>query len=57
MGSEMCIRDSLDTMYDLPSMENVTKVVVDEVVVTGETKPYVIYESPKEPAAVGDERR
>jgi len=47
----------LDTMYDLPSMENVTKVVVDEVVVTGETKPYVIYESSKEPAAVGDERR
>ncbi len=47
----------LDTMYDLPSMENVTKVVVDEVVVTGETKPYVIYESSREPAAVGDERR
>ena len=47
----------LDTMYDLPSMENVTKVVVDEVVVTGETKPYIIYESSREPAAVGDERR
>ena len=46
----------LDTMYDLPSMKNATKVVVDEAVVTGETKPYVIYES-KEPAAVGDERR
>ncbi len=35
----------LDTMYDLPSMTNVSKVVVDEGVVTGETKPYVIYES------------
>jgi len=46
----------LDTMYDLPSMKNATKVVVDEAVVTGETEPYVIYES-KEPAAVGDERR
>ena len=46
----------LDTMYDLPSMENATKVVVDEAAVTGETKPYVIYES-KEQAAVGDERR
>jgi ATP-dependent Clp protease ATP-binding subunit ClpX len=45
----------LDTMYDLPSMKNATKVVVDEAVVTGETKPYVVYES-KEPAAVGDER-
>jgi len=46
----------LDTMYDLPSMKNATKVVVDEAVVTGETKPYVIYES-EEAAAVGDERR
>ena len=46
----------LDTMYDLPSMENATKVVVDEAAVTGETKPYVIYES-KEQAVVGDERR
>jgi len=32
-------------MYDLPSMANATKVVVDEGVVNGETKPYVIYES------------
>jgi ATP-dependent Clp protease ATP-binding subunit ClpX len=46
----------LDTMYDLPSMSNATKVVVDDAVVTGETKPYVIYET-DEPAAVGDERR
>ncbi len=46
----------LDTMYDLPSMTNATKVVVDDTVVTGETKPYVIYEA-DEPAAVGDERR
>ena len=45
----------LDTMYDLPSMKNATKVVVDDAVVTGETKPYVIYES-EEQAAVGDER-
>jgi ATP-dependent Clp protease ATP-binding subunit ClpX len=35
----------LDTMYDLPSQENVTKIVVDEGVVNGETQPYVIYES------------
>jgi ATP-dependent Clp protease ATP-binding subunit ClpX len=46
----------LDTMYELPSMSNATKVVVDDAVVTGETKPYVIYES-EEPAAVGTERR
>ncbi len=46
----------LDTMYDLPSMAGAAKIVVDDAVVTGETKPYVIYES-EEPAAVGDERR
>src|SRR5574339_367203 len=44
----------LDTMYELPSMANATKVVVDDAVVTGETKPYVIYEA-DEPAAVSDE--
>jgi ATP-dependent Clp protease ATP-binding subunit ClpX len=47
----------LDTMYELPSMSNATKVVVDDTVVTGETKPYVIYEADEQPAAVGDERR
>ncbi|MEX2353571.1 MAG: ATP-dependent Clp protease ATP-binding subunit ClpX, partial [Gammaproteobacteria bacterium] len=29
----------LDTMYDLPSMENVSKVVIDEGVIKGESKP------------------
>ncbi len=35
----------LDTMYDLPSMQNVHKVVIDESVVTGHAKPYFIYEN------------
>ncbi len=35
----------LDTMYDLPSEDSVTKVVVDESVVLGESQPYLIYES------------
>ena len=39
----------LDTMYDLPSSTNAKKVVVDESVVTGDTKPYVIYESDETP--------
>ncbi len=43
-------------MYELPSMATATKVVLDDAVVTGETKPYVIYEA-DEAAAVGDERR
>ena len=41
----------LDTMYDLPSSTSAKKVVVDEAVVTGETKPYVIYESDESPTA------
>jgi len=48
----------LDTMYDLPSAASARKVVVDEAVVTGETKPYVIYESDEPaPVAVEEERR
>ena len=35
----------LDSMYDLPSMENVCKVVIDEAVINGEAEPYLIYES------------
>jgi len=46
----------LDTMYDLPSSTNARKVVVDEAVVTGETKPYVIYES-DEPPTVNIEKQ
>lgn len=37
----------LDTMYDLPAMQDAVKAVVDDAVVNGETKPYIIYESEK----------
>ena len=49
----------LDTMYDLPSMRNARKVVVDEAVVAGETKPYIIFESDETTPlrAVQEERR
>ena len=33
----------LDTMYELPGMENVTKVVVDENMISGDSKPLLIY--------------
>lgn len=36
----------LETMYDLPSMEHVEKVVIDEMVVTGQSEPLVIYSQP-----------
>jgi ATP-dependent Clp protease ATP-binding subunit ClpX len=35
----------LDVMYDLPSMQNVSKVVVDDAVVKGEVKPFIVYEN------------
>lgn len=41
----------LDTMYELPSMENVSKIVVDETTIKGESKPLVIYDSQQEQAA------
>jgi ATP-dependent Clp protease ATP-binding subunit ClpX len=33
----------LETMYELPALRNVQKVVVDEQVILGESKPYVLY--------------
>ena len=33
----------LNTMFDLPSMENVVKVVVDENTITGDAPPLVLY--------------
>jgi ATP-dependent Clp protease ATP-binding subunit ClpX len=33
----------LDTMFDLPSLEHVSKVVVDEAVINGQAEPYLIY--------------
>jgi ATP-dependent Clp protease ATP-binding subunit ClpX len=41
----------LDTMYELPSMDNVSKIVVDETTIKGESKPLVIYDSQQEKAA------
>jgi len=46
----------LDTMYELPSLENVSKVVVDESVINHATEPYLIYSAtqPAPKAASGD---
>jgi ATP-dependent Clp protease ATP-binding subunit ClpX len=33
----------LDTMFDLPSSKNVSKVVIDDGVINGESKPLLIY--------------
>ena len=46
----------LDTMYDLPSANSVTKVVVDESVIKGESSPMLMYENVDEPSAASSQR-
>jgi ATP-dependent Clp protease ATP-binding subunit ClpX len=47
----------LDTMYDLPSSTTAKKVVLDEAVVIGETKPYVIHETEEPPKVAIEQQR
>ncbi len=44
----------LDTMYDLPSMDDVSKVVVDGPVIRGESSPYIIYQGGEKQLAASD---
>ena len=44
----------LDTMYELPSMDAVAKVVVDEGVINAESEPLLIYEGAEMPRAASD---
>ncbi|MCK5720512.1 MAG: ATP-dependent Clp protease ATP-binding subunit ClpX [Thiomargarita sp.] len=37
----------LDIMYELPSMDNVDKVVIDEAVVAGKSRPLILYSNEK----------
>ncbi len=48
-GLRSILEQSLqDTMFELPSLQNVQKVVVDERAINGEAEPLVIYaDSPK----------
>jgi ATP-dependent Clp protease ATP-binding subunit ClpX len=45
----------LDTMYDLPAIESVSKVVIDESVIKGESEPMLIYENKDQAKAVPEE--
>jgi len=49
----------LDTMYELPSLRNVQKVVVDEHVIDGQSKPFIVHrtEDPRLVAPVEEARR
>jgi len=41
----------LNTMYELPSADNISKVVVDESVILGQAEPLLVYESEKKKAS------
>jgi ATP-dependent Clp protease ATP-binding subunit ClpX len=42
----------LDTMYNIPSQSGVSKVVIDEAVINGESDPLLMYESSEESKAL-----
>tara|TARA_R110000868_G_scaffold101943_4_gene280768 strand:- start:98 stop:1372 length:1275 start_codon:yes stop_codon:yes gene_type:complete len=41
----------LDIMYELPSLSHVSKVIIDETSIHGQTKPIIIYENQQQTAA------
>ncbi|GBL04723.1 ATP-dependent protease ATP-binding subunit ClpX [Glaciecola sp. KUL10] len=44
----------LDTMYELPSSPDVSKVVIDETVIKGESKPLLIFDNSNEKKAASE---
>ncbi len=44
----------LDIMYDLPAMENVSKVVIDAAVIEGDAQPFILYEGGEMQRAASD---
>lgn len=46
----------LDTMYELPSSANISKVIIDDSVIEGETEPLVIYDNPDSPPLLAGEQ-
>jgi len=45
----------LETMYDIPSTDNVAKVVIDEAVIKGESAPLLVYENESQPQRAAPE--
>lgn len=44
----------LDTMYSIPSSDNVSKVVIDATVIRGESEPMLVYENKEPQKAASD---
>ena len=45
----------LDVMFDLPAMDNVSKIVLDASVINGDNQPYIVYEDSDVALASSDE--
>ncbi len=45
----------LETMYNIPSMDNVSKVVIDASVIKGESEPLLVYKSTEQRKAVPED--
>ena len=47
----------LDSMYKIPSMDRVSKIIIDSAVIEGESEPLLMYENVEQPSkSVGDEQ-
>jgi ATP-dependent Clp protease ATP-binding subunit ClpX len=44
----------LESMYKIPSMENVSKVVIDAAVINGESEPLLMYETEQQPSRTAE---
>jgi ATP-dependent Clp protease ATP-binding subunit ClpX len=44
----------LNSMYELPTLENVSKVVVDETVIDGDAEPLILYENTQQSIAASE---
>ena len=44
----------LNSMYELPTMENVSKIVVDESVIDGDAEPLILYENTQQTMAASE---
>lgn len=46
----------LDTMYELPSTSNISKIIIDDAVIEGESEPLIIYDNPDSPPLLANEQ-
>ncbi|MHB1946797.1 MAG: ATP-dependent Clp protease ATP-binding subunit ClpX [Gammaproteobacteria bacterium] len=44
----------LDTMYELPSLQHVAKIIIDEATINGDSKPIIVYENQEQTYATTD---